>query len=493
MADEPETPSTAGLGGRALRGTAVTLLGQLLRMLVQIASVVILARLLTPEDYGLFGMVLVVAGLTEVFRDFGLSQAAIQAPRLSRAERDNLFWLNSAIGFALTLSVLALSWPTAWIFGRAELVPLICGVSVVFLINGISTQLRASLSRSLRFLALMVCDVVAAVLGLGVAVLMAWQGFGAWALIGQLITTAVVLLVLTAALAGWVPGRPQRGVPMGHFVRYGGNLVATQVIGYLGNNADSFIIGVRMGAAPLGIYNRAFQLLMVPVGQVRAPITNVAIPVLSRLQEENDRFWDYARRGQLALGYLPAVGLGLVIGAATPITAVFLGPTWMEAAPLLRLLAVAAVVQTLTMVGYWVFLARGITNALFRYNLFAVTLKVALVLIGSRWGIEGIAAGYALSSVISGPLSLWWLRRATTGMPLAVLAGGMARIGILTGVVATAAWGGTLLFESPVLQLISAVVCWGLAYALCGVTLPWFRRDLGDLFELVKRLRNKAA
>ena len=222
--------SADGLGRRAVRGAAVTSVGQALRILIQLASVVIMARLLSPADHGLFAMVMSIAGIAEVFRDFGLSQAAVQAPTLSRAQRSNLFWVNSAIGAALAVLVFLSSWGIAALYGREELAPLAQLASLAFLVNGLATQHRAGLNRALRFGALAIADVLASVAGLGVGVSLALAGAGPWALVAQLLGSSLATLVLVVALGRWLPGLPRRGVPIRGFIRFGWNLVAMQLV-----------------------------------------------------------------------------------------------------------------------------------------------------------------------------------------------------------------------------------------------------------------------
>ena len=484
--------SADGLGRRAVRGAAVTSVGQALRIVIQLASVVIMARLLSPADHGLFAMVMSIAGIAEVFRDFGLSQAAVQAPTLSRAQRSNLFWINSAIGAALAVLVFLSSWGIAALYGREELAPLAQLASLAFLVNGLATQHRAGLNRALRFGALAIADVVASVAGLGVGVSLALAGAGPWALVAQLLGSSLATLVLVVALGRWLPGLPRRGVPIRGFIRFGWNLVAMQLVTYVGSNVDAVVIGTRFGAAPLGIYNRAFQLVMHTAGQLRAPITSVAVPVLSRLQGEGDRFWAFVRVGQVGLGYTIVVALSFVIGAAAPVTALLLGPRWSEAAPVLSLLAVAAVFQTLNSASYWAYIAKGVTGPLFRYNLVSVAIKVACILIGSQWGMLGVAVGYAIAPALSWPISLFWISRVLPGVPVRTLAWGIVRMALLAGWGAVFAFGASLL-TAPLgvwVQVPAALLATLIAYAIAAL-LPVVRRDVGELGTMLRMLRRE--
>ena len=485
---EASAPESPALGERATRGALVTIGAQLLRMGIQLASVVTLARLLDPHDYGLIAMVLAIIGVGEILRDFGLSSAAVQAESLSRAQRTTLFWLNTGIGGALALVVLLGSPLIAAFYGRPELVAIASALSVTFVFNGAATQYRASLVRDLRFTTLARVDITAAALALVVAIVGALAGLGYWALVAQQLTSVGALLVLLVAAARWAPGIPRRGTPVRSLVGFGGNVVLSQLIGYVSNNVDSVIIGYRFGAAPLGIYSRAFQLLMTPLNQVRSPLTSVALPVLSRLSAEPERFARAVNLGQLALGYSLVPALAIVIGTGESITHLFLGDEWMSAAPVLRLLAVAGTFQLLAFVGYWVYLSRSLTGVLVRYSLVSSLIRIVCVIVGSQWGIVGVAWGYAIAPALSWPVSLWWLSRHTP-LPTARLYAGAGRILAGAALGSAAAWVATSMAHDlvSIAQVGLAVLAVALAYAALALV-PAVRRDLTRLLALRRHL-----
>lgn len=481
-----------GLGRRAVRGATITAVGQFGRILVQILSVVILARLLTPNEYGLFAMVLAVAGMGEIFRDFGLSQAAVQARSLSKEQRDLLFWINSSIGAALALLVFLGSWAIAGFFRHPELLPLVQGVSVIFLLNGITTQFRASLARSLRFTALAAIDFISTVAGLATAIGLALGGFGVWALVFQVIIQALVVLVLSAGLCRWLPGRPRRGTEIRSFLTFGWHMVATQMVTYVGNNADTVTIGLIFGAAPLGNYNRPYQLVMNVANQLRSPISNVAIPVLSRLQDAGYRYWEFARVGQVALGYTLVAALALATGAALPITDILLGPKWLASAPILSMLSAAAIFQTLAYFGYWIYVSKGITKALFQFNLVGVAVKVVCLVVGAFWGVNGVAAGYLISTLLKWPLSLYWIARSVSDVPIRIFVVGFLRMSALAGLAAGGAFLGTLWAGnwSSWMQCLAAVGAVVFVYSV-ALTIPAVRRDMADLLFAASKIRRE--
>lgn len=478
---------TESLAQSAARGAFFTLGAQLTRIVLQLASVAILARLLSPHDYGLFALVLVVVGLGEVFRDFGLTAASIQAPVLTCGQRDQLFWANALIGAILAVLVFAVSWPTAWLSNQPDLAPMLQVLSLLFILNGLVTQYRASLLRALRFKAIAIIDIASAALGLAAAVAGAMAGMGYWALVLQQLTTALIGLLGAAAMARWIPRWPNREEPIGHFIRFGWNLVATNIVIYAGSQLDTVLVGLRFGTSSLGLYNRAFQLVMTPLNQVRGPINSVAQPVFARVQEDQARFEKYVCAAQLALGYGIGVPLSMLVALADPTIRIMLGAEWTGAVPLFQCFAVAAFLSNLASVGYWVYVSRGLVNQLFRYTLVSIAIKVACLLVGSLWGVGGVALGFAIAPAIAWPVSIWWLSRFTP-MPVRELYSGAARVIILGVSVVAASWfvGTRLLATSGVLwQLAAGIAAACMTAAAATFLVPTYRKDAKTLVWFV--------
>ncbi|RGE20516.1 lipopolysaccharide biosynthesis protein [Leucobacter sp. wl10] len=478
---------TGDLARSAARGALFTMGAQLARILLQLLSVVILARLLTPRDYGLLTVALVIVGIGEIFRDFGLTSASVQAPSLSTGQRDNLFWINSALGTALAGIVFLVAWPLSRASGDPELLGIVQALSAVFIFNGAATQYRAHLMRDLRFRALATADVVSAALALVAAVGAALLGAGYWALVLQQLTAGGALLILLVSYGRWRPGRYSRRHEVGGLVRFGWHLVATNLITYGSSQVDTILVAARFGAVPLGLYNRAYQLVMTPLHQIRSPLTNVALPILSRAQDDRERFNGFVSAGQLALGYSLGLPLLLVCGMAEPVVAIMLGPRWEAAVPMLRFFAFAGALTTLSFVGYWVYVSRGLSRQLLQYSLVSTGIRVVCILVGSLFGVVGIAAGFAIAPAIAWPLSILWLSRLTV-LPVRALYGGALRILLVSTCGAVASWAVSGAVE-PIAGdwvalgagLLSA------AAAICPLLLiPQLRRDARTLLALAR-------
>lgn len=462
------------------------MLGQLVRIVIQTVSVVVLARLLSPSDYGYFALALTVVSLGEVFRDFGLSTAAIQAPDLSRGQQSKLLWINLGFGVTLALAcsilgpILTASGPYS---GAGELLR---GMAWAFVINGFLAQYRADLSRRLRFRELVISDICGLSVGVSLAISMAILGAGVWALVFQQVGGLFVTAVLTMRFAGWLPGRWDRSENVKPMLKFGLGMVGTQLVGYLNNNIDTFVVASRAPADQLGSYNRAYQLLMQTLNQLRNPTTTIAVPVLSRLQGGGDQANRMLVRGQAALGYTLVAGTAFAAGAAPAIVELALGPQWSQSATIFAILAVAGAFQTVGFVNYWVFVSRGLSGRLFGYSLVSVSIRVACVLVGSTWGVVGVAAGYALAPAIDLPISYLMLARWTS-IPIRALNWGAIRIigcaGFAGGV--TRLVQQELSSQASLVQVAACALTTLSAYA-CAALVPAVRRDLDGVLSFVR-------
>jgi polysaccharide transporter, PST family len=481
------TRPSGSLGDAAARGTGITLAVQAGRTILQFGSIVALARLLTPADFGLVAMVTAVIGVADLVRDFGLSLAAVQAPKLSHGERTNLFWANVGLGLACTLGAMAMTPLIVAGYREPRLAPIVLCLAPVFLLSGITTQFKAGLVRDMRFKAVGLSDFSAQVVATVIAIGLAAAGAGLWALVVQQLVSAAVTAGICIVLARWRPSFPNRHVSIRKFLRFGVGVFGTQGISYVTKNIDNVTIGAVWGASALGLYSRAYQLMMMPLNQINAPMTQVAMPVLARVQGDKDSFLGYLRKSQLVACYVTATLFAVATGLAHPIVLVLFGDQWLDVVPIFAILAVGGVFRAVAQIAYWAYLAKGKSGALFRQRIVTGVITVVLILAGLPWGSVGVAVGCTVASFISWIVAVWHVGRVT-GMDTRPLITNAARIVAVVGIPAGAvAYLGTLF---PVPSLVQLVIggLFVLAYlGLAYLAIPSVREDLKLTLSFARR------
>lgn len=408
-----ESVDVASLKRKSARGGVVTVVAQGLTIAIQLASTVILARLLSPQDYGIIAMVLAVTNFAGVFRDLGLSSAAIQKDRLTSAQQSNLFWLNVAMGGFLTLLVSAASPLVVWFYSKPELLWVTVALSLNFLIGSFSSQHGAMLVRNMQFGRKAVPAIAGATIALAVSVTLAISGWSYWSLVWGNLAGAVVTTSLLFALSPFRPAWMKRGAGIRQMVQFGANVTAFDFINYFHRNLDNVLIGKFMGADALGLYSRAYALLMLPISNLRGPITAVGYPALSRLQDQPEAFRDYYRKTTrlLALGSMPFTAFLFV--SADEVVRLLLGPAWSGSAPIFAVLALVAFVQPVITLWGIVTLSRGMSRRYLHLGLFNAGSSALGFVAGLPWGAVGVAVGYAVATYVTAVPILAWAFRGT--------------------------------------------------------------------------------
>jgi len=366
------------------------------QFLIQSIATVVLARLLTPADFGLVAMVATVTGLGQAFGDFGLSEATIQRKEISHDQVSTLFWINVAIGLGLMLVTATLAPVLARFYRDPRLVDITLLLSLTFLIGGLRVQPDAILKRQMRFSSLAIRDVGSYALAVPVAITMAWRGASYWALIALPLTLNLTQMVVSWLMVNWRPGLPRRDAQVGSMVAFGGNVAASYFSITVSRSADNVLIGWYSGAVPLGLYSRAYNLLMLPVRQLSAPASSVAIPAFSRIQGDPERFARYYLRTVNLIMWISAPIFGFLFVAAQPVIVLLLGKQWREAAPVFQILAISALGQLLIESIVWLLVSRGQSGQLLRLLLIISPIIVGSYAIGLPFGIKGVALSGSL-------------------------------------------------------------------------------------------------
>lgn len=381
--------------GGSARGTALAT-----SFLLRVGSLVVLARLLEPKDFGLLGMVTAFTGVLSLFRDFGLSSAAIQRVTVTEAQSSTLFWINLFVGTALA-GITAICAPfISHFYHEPRLYWVTIVVAIGFLFNGAGVQHSALLQRQMRFTALSIVDVVSLIVSSVVAIGLAKAGFGLWALVAMTICLPLAGTIGLWLASAWMPGMPRRGVGVGAMMRFGGTLTLNGLVMYIASNCEKVLLGRFWGAEALGIYGRAYQLIRIPTDNLNSAVGDVAFSALSRIQNDPDRLRRYFLKG-----YSLVLSLTLPITVACALFAddlvlVLLGPKWKAAAGIFRLLAPTMMVFAVANPLGWLLSSIGLVGRGLKIALVIGPLMIASYVIGLPYGPSGVAFAYSAVMLI---------------------------------------------------------------------------------------------
>ncbi|MEP0800039.1 lipopolysaccharide biosynthesis protein [Funiculus sociatus GB2-A5] len=400
------------LKSRSVRGGAVTMITQGCKFVLNMGSTVLLARLLTPQDYGLVGMVATVTGLVGLFKDMGLSTATVQKAEINHAQISTLFWLNVVFSIATMLITAVIAPLIAWFYGEPRLIWITLVSAIGFIFGGLTVQHQALLNRQMRFGALAIIDIVSMLIGVATAIVLALNGAGYWALVLMPLAMGMSSALGVWVMCGWRPGLPVRHSGVSSMLAFGANLTGFGIINYFARNLDNLLIGRYWGAQQLGLYSKAYALLLLPINQINAPIASVALPTLSRLVDSPDRYRQAYLRIVEKLLMLTMPIMVFMIATSDWLVQLLLGSQWGETSRIFALLGIAGLIQPLANSTGWLFMSQDRAHDMFKWGFIGGTTAIVSFVAGLPWGAAGVAASYSLVWIcVCMPLLFWFVGR----------------------------------------------------------------------------------
>lgn len=368
---------------------------------VSLGTMMVLARVLTPADFGLFALALILANFVSAFRDFGLPLALVRERELDHERASRVFWLSVKLALGLALFMCALSPLLAWWFDEPDLIPIVALLALGIAASGSAHTHRGLLERRLGFRALGALDVGATVIASLVAIVAALNGAGYWALAVQQFCELSLQALLLWRVSGWRPGSFRRHRRLGRELRsllsFGRDTTLVSLIGEGADQIDRLLVGRIAGIQVLGFYQLARRLAEVPSLQLVAPIKNVAVASFSPLQNDPDRYRAAARTAFGAVFALILPLMAFLTVRAEDVVMLVAGPQWHAAVPFFQLLAIALFFRASARLTTWIYLAEGKTRRRIKWSLAAKTLEMAAIGVGAFWGPIGVGAACAIS------------------------------------------------------------------------------------------------
>lgn len=482
----------ADLKRSSVQSGAITMLNNIVTFLLRTGSTIVLARLLTPRDYGLIAMVSAVTNFVTMFNDMGLSFATIQKADVNHAQISTLFWLNVLMGFGLFVLTAALSPVVAWFYGEPRLTWITLALSFNFLCTGLTVQHLALLRRQMRFGAVAIVEILSLAVGIAVGIVAAFYGCRYWALVLMQLAMSITGTVVLWGVCRWRPGLPVHKSGISSMVHFGLNVTGFGIVNYFSRNLDSVLIGRFCGSAVLGLYSNAYKLLLWPLDYIRGPLTLVAMPALSHLQNDPVRYRRYYYK---LLSLLALMSTPLIIFLAVcsdNVIRLLLGEQWAGAAILFKIMAFAGFIQVIMGTSGLVLLSSGQSGRYFKAGFFNSLFMVASFIIGLQWGALGVATSYAIVNYLTLFPLLWYCFRFTPVSTLLFLKAVWSPVtaSLLMGAVVFLC-RSFLINQPDIIVLGVCLVIAVLSYLLALVLIPTGRRTLYDAFSYVPLLLRK--
>ncbi len=401
-------PDMAGLGKKVAVGAAWTFTNVGLRLVLTIASTAILARLLTPEDFGLIAMSALVTEFAALLGNIGIGGILIQRKALRRLDMDTAFWITMAIDTALCLVVFAASFIAGAVFQTPQVQAIIAVSSISFIIAGSSTVHMALLSRTLRFREDFVIQAASLFCRIVSSILLAMAGFGVWSLVLASLIGQLATMLLAYLIVPYFPRLRFNRLRLSEYARTSGSYLGGGIVNYLMSNLDYMIVGRRFGLNP-GYYQTAFSLPEELRNRLSAPLQRVLFPAYSRLQDDLAAM-QYGVLKSLRLLAAITIPLGVGLAAvADPLVRVLYGEQWLPVIPLLKILAIGGTIRSIFSLTANIYYATNNPHLAFKISLAILPVAVTFLVLGSRYGLVGVAWAMLLlqlASIVSAHVAL---------------------------------------------------------------------------------------
>jgi O-antigen/teichoic acid export membrane protein len=475
------------LRGRSVRAAAFTWTAGVGDFALRFGSTAILARLVLPEHFGLVMMVSAVTAIADQFRDLGLSTVTVQRKDITHEETSNLFWINVACGLLIALVVIAASPLIAAYYKEPRLIAPLCILATNFLWGGLMVQHQALLTRQLKLGYTSTIRFLSSLLSTILAVVLAWKGYGYWALVWREVARCALLTLGMWAALPWIPGLPSRATNVWPLVTFGADLSLANIVGTVSGAADRFLLGRFFGATATAMYRQAYQLLILPTEQLLSPVYQVTQPGLSLLQTEPERFRKFYRK-VVTVACLATMPISIFVAIySLEVTRVVLGRKWLDAAPLLAILSLSAFIRQPIGSSAFVLIAQGRSRRYLMLTLLQNGATILFICIGSTWGAMGIAYAEVAATYLLIPPRLHYTFKDSP------MTSGAFMSAIARPLTASLAMGVALMLLRDVLPAIGAPAVLMIAGTVGAIVFFGVWRLLpgggADLWELVSDVR----
>jgi len=395
-----EHKTEEGHGRRSLRGGAVAISARAMNALIQIGSVLFLARLLSPEDYGLVAMVTAITGFAPMLVDLGTRDAVAQRPRITRQDVSGVFWITVAVGCLFAALGMGGAPLIARFYHEPRLKMITMVSALTFVASGLTCQHYALIRRAMKFQTLGVIEVTANILSAGGAIALALFGFHYWALVLRPLAMQSFIALGVWWECRWLPSRPSLSLAVKQMLGFGLNSTGFTMTDFTARSADRVALGYRAGAKSLGYYQNAMFVYDNLIDILVLPTFGVAVPAFSKVRDdlvELRRLW---RKALSTLVFYAMPAFGLLAVTSREVVPLLLGKKWASAGVLLSILALRGIPHSVERTLGWLHVTAGRTDRWLRWGVVGMCAHLVALFIGLPFGARGVVISYVICMFI---------------------------------------------------------------------------------------------
>lgn len=381
----------------AVRGAGMTVFSGGFALAIQVVATVVLARLLTPRDFGLVAMVTTFSLLLSNFGINGITEALVQHEQIDQTQASNLFWFDLGGGLILTFGFAAAGSMLAKFYNEPLVAPIAAGVSISILVSSFSVVHLALLKRAMMFSAVAKNDIVARAVSVTVSIFFGWEGWSYWALVLGVCALPLSTAIGAWSLCRWLPGRPRNASGTGSMLKFAMYTYGRFSVNYFARNADNVLVGWRFGAPSLGFYKKAYDLFSLSAAQLVASTSVVAVSALSRVRGDDAQYRRYLLGAIAVMAFLGMGIAGDLTLTGKDLIRVLLGPGWGEAGQIFTFFAPGIGIMLVYGTHGWIHLSIGRADRWFRWGIVEWTVTILLFFVALPWGPQGIAVAWCVS------------------------------------------------------------------------------------------------
>ncbi len=460
---------------KTIAGLGWSMISQLGRQGLMLVINLVLARILSPREFGLLAMVTIIISFASIFAELGFSAALVQKQEVLEEQLSSVFWFNLGAGLLLTIIFIIGAPIIARFYNELLLIPLTILLSTNFIFSSLNIVQNTILTKSMDFRTLSIVEITAVGISGTVAILMACMGFGVWSLAVQSVVLSITTAILLWLLNDWRPSLTFRWDTIKELLGFSSNLFGTNIINYWVRNIDYLLIGRLLGTEPLGVYNRAYDTMLFPLSNVSRVLSRVMFPSFSIIQHDKRKIKDIFLKisRAVALVVFPMM-MGLLVTAELFVNVIF-GPKWIAMIPILRVFSIVGMMQSIGTLNGNLYLSQGRADLQFKVGTILRIFVIVGIIIGLQWGIVGVAYGFTITSAIIAYPSFYYAGRLVN-LTYWQLLQNLASIFVCAATMAIFVWGiGIFLPPTwPIwihlfIQVMAGIISYGLIIYLFNI------------------------